>query len=330
MKLTLEKLLELLPGFRLDHRGRNLTGNCPSCNHDEFGISLDEGHKFGCYRKKRCGFSGNIFTLLRYLGKLDDLLLEKVTVLPNRIDRVQYVSKNLDTHTQTIKPPVGWKQIHDLPYLNQRGFQPQDFDRYPVGITRIDPRLKNDYVIFLAIQSGEIKGWVARRMQDKNEIERMNEQRKTHNLPPIKRYLNSYSDFAKMLYGLDEITANTKAVILVEGIFDKKNTDYILQLHDQDEVKCVASYKAAISEEQIQIMAQNGPNIERVILLYDSDVVKSNKNALSILQKHYDVLAGYHAHKDPGDMLLEDFEQVFNNLLTPIEYKTFKLEVNKL
>jgi hypothetical protein len=330
MKLTLEKLLEILPDFKLDHRGKNLIGPCPACKHDEFGITLEEGHRFGCYRKAKCGFNGNIITLLRYLGKLDEVIQEKFKNLPEKIISIQKFEELEELDIPTVDPPIGWRRVYDLPYLNERGFTEQDYHHYPVGITRLDPRLKTHYVVFLTEQDGVSKGWVARRMQSKGEIEAINSVRKTNNQPLVKRYINSFSDFAKMCYGIDDVNEKTETLIIVEGIFDKKNTDKLMSLRHQDATKCIATYKAAISNEQIALIMQKGPNIKDIILLYDSDVIKSIKHSMSIIERYYNVLVGYHATKDPGDMDIDDLSQVLETLQSPIEFKSFKLEVNKL
>lgn len=330
MKLTLEKLLELLPGFRVDHRGKNLTGICPECGHDEFGVSLEEGHRFGCYRKNKCGFNGNIFTLLKYLGKLDQVLQEKVRNLPEKIVKDHKFEDFEDLTLETISPPLGWRRVFSDPYLDERGFTQQDYERYPVGITKLDPRLKKNYIVFACDQDAQMKGWVGRRTQGKKEIETINISRKEQGLKPVARYINSFSDFAKMCYGIDELSDQTKTLIVVEGIFDKISIDRLLELYNKDDTKCIATYKAAISNEQIGTIMNKAPNIEATILLYDSDVIKSIKTSMIILQKYYHVLVGYHATKDPGDMNEDDLNQVLSTLQSPLEFKSFKLEVNKL
>lgn len=330
MKLTIEKLLEILPGFKLDHRGKNLIGKCPQCHHDEFGISIEEGHKFGCYRKKNCGFSGNIFTLLRYLGKLDKVLKEKVQNLPQKIEIIKKDRIDLDIETPEIKLPIGWKALSFSPYLEERGFEKEDYFRYKVGMTNIDPKLKKYYVIFLCEQDKKIKGWVARRIQSKSEIDKLNKIRKLQNKPPIIRYINSYSDFSKLCYGIDEVNEKVTTIILVEGIFDKINVDKLLRLNYRDEIKCLATYKGAISDEQLCLINKKGKNICNCIVLYDSDIIKTTKRYLKKIQEYYNVLIGFHKEKDPGDMNEEDIFNVLDNLQTPIEFKSFKLESNKL
>lgn len=331
MKLSIEELKELLPGFHLDHRGKNLRGPCPQCNHDEFGISIEEGHKFGCHRKIKCGFNGNIITLLRFLGKYDEYRNQKATTLPSKIGEVLEEVTEADLDLATITPPMGWRRVFDHPYLNQRGFTEQTYHDYPVGVTMIEPRLKKDYIIFLCIQYQEVKGWVARHIKTKEELEKINFIRKGQNKPFLPRYKNSFSDFGKMCYGLDELNQNTKRLILVEGIFDKIGTDKGLKLRGKDIQKCICTYKAGLSDEQLESIKQKAPNLEEVVLLYDGDVVKIVKETAPRLeQEGYEVKVGYHSTKDPGDMSESDFFEVFSTLQSPIEFKSFKLEVNKL
>lgn len=329
MKLSLEKLQELLPGFYLDQREKNLIGPCPECGHKEFGVSIEEGHRFGCYRKAKCGFNGNIIVLLKYLGRYDEVVQEKTTNLPKKIDKVVYEAEFEDA-VSSMDPPIGWRRVFDHSYLNNRGFSKEDYERYPVGITAVDPRLRKDYVIFLVYQDYEVKGWVARHRASKEELERLNLIRKGQEKPLILRYRNSISDFSKLCYGIDEVDTQTENLIIVEGIFDKINTDKQLNLHEDFKTRCICTFKAGLSEEQLSIIKRKGPNIKSITLLYDGDVVRITKTVSSKLQKDYKVKVGYHRTKDPGDMDKSDFLEVLNNLQTPIEFKSFKLEVNKL
>ena len=52
MKLTELELRSLIKVKRKNVSAQVLYGLCPKCGHDEFGISLNEGHPFGCFRKK--------------------------------------------------------------------------------------------------------------------------------------------------------------------------------------------------------------------------------------------------------------------------------------
>lgn len=330
MQLSVEKLLELLPEFHLDMRGKNLVGPCPECGHDEFGISLEEGHRFGCYRKSKCGFNGNIVTLLKYLGKWDEVQNEKSTTLPEKINKTYEAEFTHDLEIPNINPPIGWKRVFDHPYLNERGFTAEDYERYPVGITKIDPRLKNDYVIFLCYQNNEVKGWVARHKATKQELDKINLIRKGQKKTIVPRYKNSLSEFAHLCYGIDELNDKVEELVLVEGIFDKVNTDRILLLEEQDTVKCNCTYKAGLSPEQLALIKKKAPNLKRFVLLYDNDVVPIINDTAARLKDDYEVLIGFHPTKDPGEMTESDFYDVMRSLQTPIEFKTFKLEVKKI
>lgn len=331
MKLTIDKLLELLPDFKLDRRGKNLTGPCPVCNHNEFGISIEEEHRFGCYRKNKCGFSGNIYTLLKYLGRLDEVVREKSVILPPRIEIFQSEEILVEDDIADISLPIGYKRIEKgCLYIESRGFDKEDLKFFEVGIANLDPRLRKDYVIFPCRVDGRIKGWVARCMKSKAELDRLNFVRKLKGKSPILRYINSLSDFAKILYGVDDISLNTSVLILVEGIFDKIKIDKLLNLYISDEIKCVATFKGAISDEQIKLIKSKGINVKTIVILYDSDIIKNIKKTIELLSTDFDLLIGYHESKDPGDMDLEDLQKVMDNLENPLEFKCNKLEVNKL
>lgn len=332
MKLSTEKLLELLPGFRVDHRNKNLIGPCPACNFNEFGISLDDGHRFSCFRKVKCGFHGNIFTLLKFLGKYDIVIQERATKLTGRIETEKLSLAGLDLNASKMSLPLGWKKLSHHPYLESRGFQKEDYDRYSVGSTLLDFRLKNDYVIFPVIEDGENKGHVARHIWSKQKIEAYNKAyfEKTGIKDKIKRFRNSLSDFAKLIYGIDEIVVGeTKTIIAVEGIFDKIGVDRLLKLGEQSYVKCNATFKCNVSDEQIAKWQNKG--IENLILLYDPDVIKVIKHNIERLQTYFNVLVGYSVSgRDPGDMVEEDIEYVMDHLEDPTQFKVNKLEVSKL
>lgn len=330
MKLTIDKLLELLPDFRLDHRGKNLTGPCPACGYAEFGISIEEGHRFGCYRKVKCGFTGNIYTLLKYLGKYDFIVAERASKLIGKIENKQLIS-NIDLTVANVPKPLGWRRIYDSPYLRGRGFSLQDFENYEVGSTLLDPRLKNDYVIFTVKENDEVKGWVARYVKSKEEIDAINKRyERAGVVKKVRRFINSFSDFAKLAYGIDEIKPGaTKTIIAVEGIMDKIGIDRLLNLHSQDYMKCNATFKCNVSDEQIAKWQIRG--IENIILLYDPDVIKTIKANIKRLEQFFNVLVGYSiSGRDPGDMIDSDIEYVMEHLEDPIQFHVNKLEVPKL
>lgn len=330
MKLSIEKLKEIFPDGKIDRRGKNWITLCPECHHREFSISLEENHQCGCFRKKDCGWTGNVFTLMKKIGRVDILVNKDINF--KKIERIKILPEEtkLDLDLPDILPPLGWKRIKDDEYLNRRGFK--DYFRYRVGITSVDPRLTG-FVVFLVEEQGKIKGWVARNKKDKKEIEKLNENYKQRGIKKkIARYLNSDSDFAKLLFGLDELSENTKMIIIVEGIFDKIKVDDLLSLHEQDEIVCLASFKCGMSSEQIFKIQENAPNLETTILLYDPDVIDAiKKTAFDIDGYLGEILIGFaKSGHDPGDFTEEDIEQVFNNLESPTVFNTSKVNIKKL
>lgn len=328
MRLSIIELQTLLPDAVLDRREKNLYATCPKCLHREFGISLEENHRFGCFRKKDCAFTGNLFTLLAFLGKsIHD-------VKPSYEARAQIDLNKMFIHEQVIldlqiedcPPPLGFRRIHHHPYLEGRGFSADDYERYYVGQTVIDSRYKN-FVIFGIKQFGAIKATVARSQKSKEEIEASNAMYKLQGLPKKElRYINSFSDFAKIVLGIEEITPKTDTAIIVEGLFDKQNTDRVLCLKTQEEVKCVATFKCGVSAEQKFLLQQSG--IRNIVLLYDPDVIDEIKEAAWDLDPYFNVHVGYCENgKDPGIMVEEDYDHVFANLKSPAQFGTGRLAV---
>jgi 5S rRNA maturation endonuclease (ribonuclease M5) len=330
MRLTLDELKALVDIKRIDRRGDNAYGLCPSCQHDEFGISLKDNHVFGCFRKKACSFAGNIYTLLRFLGKqIIDVKpgFEPRSLLQGKL----FIDKQeLDLTLEDVRVPTGWKRVMSHPYLDSRGFTEREYNKFEVGVTSIDSRFK-DMVIFKVPQNGTNKGYIARSIKSKKEIERINADYKEKGLPhKIKRYRNSdTTDFSRLLLGIEECTENTSTVIIVEGLFDKVNTDRVLKL-EGEAIKCCASFKCGMSPEQIFLL-QATTNIDTVILLYDPDVINEIKKVAWDLEKYFNVFVGFEENgKDPGDMNESDFDTVLEHLKTPSQFSVSKINVKQL
>lgn len=315
MKLSIEKLKELLPDAKLDGRGKNLKAKCPNCGENEFGISLNDNHPFGCYRKAKCGFYGNIFTLAKFLNRLDILRLEgnvgNIEKLNTKL--LQSKPEEINLELPEIKFPLGFKRTFNDEYLNERGFK--EYKKYKVGRTSLDPKLKSNYIIIGIKEENKLKGYIARHIWSKKKIDEQNKLRKKKGLPQILRYRNSETDFSKLLMGYDEIKeGTTKTIIAVEGVFDKFNIDKVLNLHKQDEIKCNCTFKCAVSFEQIVKWKLKG--IENIILFYDPDVIKSINKAATDLQLYFNVLIAFNNinSNDAGDITESEAKIIFNNL----------------
>jgi DNA primase len=325
MKLSIEKLKEILPDATPDRRGKYMVATCPNCGQREFTISLDDNHKCGCNRKKKCGWVGNIFSLAKKLGKFSVLNIEgdvgQVDKLENKIIKA---NQSYELDLPTIKMPVGWQRVYQDEYLDGRNFT--EYERYKVGRTVIHPKLKKNYVITAIEEGGEIKGYIGRHIWDKVEIDSANKKRSVIGLPEILRYSNSATDFSKLLFGYDEIKDQvTKTIICVEGIFDKWNIDKLMMLHDQDVVKCNATFKCAISIEQMIKWKIKG--IETLILFYDPDVINQIKRVASELQLWFNVLIAFNddADVDAGEINEVGLSKVFSNLKSVSDFNSSKV-----
>jgi len=330
MKLSTENLLELIENSQLDWRKENIVGKCPKCGGKEFGISLKENHLFGCYRKNKCGFSGNIFVLLKFLGKLGEYIGDDKIYSNSQgklIDKLSIVQEKLSLELPTILPPLGWRRIFSHSYLEQRGFKESDYQKFEVGITKLDRKYQNYLIFLLRGQDNEIKGYVSRHLWSKKEIEEKNNYYKQNEIEKkILRYRNSNSEFSKILGGREELTENTETVVLVEGLFDKRKVDELLDLDRQEEVKCCFTFSCDCSQEQIY-MLQSFKKIRKIILLYDPDVIHKLKGVGLELSKYFsEVLIGYNnLGKDPDELTQDELFSILSTLQDPESFSLQKV-----
>ena len=305
MKLDLDTLLELLDDLNPKVQGNNIVCNCPSCNHREFGVSIHkEGHLFGCYRKKKCGIVGGIYTLINLIGKPDFFKYgkEQTIIAEEELPSLSFgtVTDHEFHNLPTVELPYGYHEITEHPYLEGRNFARWQYKMHHPGMTEIMSRYANSYILFPVYQQGEVKGWVARCGLSKEKIK----YRESIGLE-VKRYDNGGTNkFGSLLYGLDEISEETHTLYLTEGIFSKYATDRAFKLYQTQEVKCLATFGSRITDDQRYLLSQT--NVRNIKLLHEADVLKSTKKTLSLLQNHYDVSVAYLPEKDPDDMTEEE------------------------
>ncbi len=322
MKLSI-KQLEYFINNLTEYRKGNLKGQCPNCGKKEFYISYtEENHPFQCYRKNKCGYKGNIFTLIfdqkkfEFLPSNNDIGEYEPTKLLEHI-KDNNLDINIDLSFEKLKIPLGFKKINSHEYLDNRCFY--SYHKYEIGITKLDPKLKNDYVIFLIKQNDETVAYIGRHIKPKNELDKMNETRQEQGLKPIPRYRNSLTDFSKILLGIDECNEETETVIIVEGLFDKDRVDLLLSLDEQNAVKCCATNGSKIHYEQIQLLQQKG--IRKLIVLYEADVLDKIQENISEISIFFESISlGFVDENDPGDMNSEELELILLNLKS---YSTF-------
>lgn len=309
---------------------------CPWCGKDgeHFGIKFQPRTQrynnevtFHCFK---CDVSGGEFLLFRQMDMLSFLrqgdYIKQDKSLEKKISLyAKPIAVELDISAPTKSKPIGFRRVTSNKYLESRGFEPWQFDRYTIGTTIIQPKLR-DRVIFLIMEDGENKGYVARTQMTHNEISDY----ESRTGQKVLRYLNEPGvDFARLLGGIDEIDAHTTTAMLVEGITDKANIDRLLnRLKMSREVKCLCTFGKKISEEQVEKIRRRG--IMKVVFLYDPDAVSESKTLSMRVKSLFDVSVGFLKDKDPGDLTEEEFKNVFKNVESPIQFFVNKVQKRSL
>ena len=307
MKLSEEQLKRVISS--LNPKKVNSTDfeiNCPECGHRECGISIvNSKHVWGCYRRKACGASGNIYTLRKYgiSFKKEDKTASEFKKISLKV----FNEESNEVILSNINMPLGFRNIDFDDYLDSRGFTKKDYLYWGVGRTSIG-FLKN-YVIFPVSLHGDNKAYVAR----------------THKRDFEPRYKNSVSEFASLLGGYDKFDT-CETIILVEGIFDVINITRLLDLYDSESLRSVCTFGAKISDNQINLLKQK--SVKKIILMFDGDVVKKIKPIAFELSLYFEVrvviLEGDDI--DAGNCQEHHLIEAFENQYNPLEFNLRKIE----
>lgn len=313
MLLSSEDLIDLLEQPTL-HRGKNGFLNykckCPECGKPEFFISINiENHPGQCWRKDKCGYSTNIYGILKLLNKLHLFKTNQVKDIVSIVNKIKTVDNTeIDLNVTDTSLPIGYKRIFESSYLESRGFNQDSYNTYEVGMSKLAPKVKNDYLIFPVREFGNVKGYVARHYMSKKDIDYHNNQSNFK----ILRYRNSTSEFGKLLYGVDDILGS-QCVIVVEGIFDKISVDRYLKYSGLDKIAaCVCSFGSSITIEQVAKIILFG--VSRVILFYDEDAINKIKQLGRKINAYFPQIIIEAtvplSNKDPGDSNFEEIEEL--------------------
>jgi len=311
--------------FKLKKTGNKgwYSTKCPYCGKEDH-LGINFGGRAGSFNCFKCGEHGNLYKLLKYIGKqdlIDELGGIDVEIkLEKKLKRIEDEEFKFEI-MHKAKKPLGFKRIYEHKYITDiRGIDKKVFEVHKIGTTSIYTKLKN-YLIFLLELDNEPVAWIARTTLLNKQIEK--KEQKTGK--KYRRYLNSPgADFSKYLFGINELD-NVDTVIITEGIFDKLKVDTHLQLFYDNELKSVACFGKKISKSQIYLLQQK--NVKSVILLYDRDAIKESKNYSVELQKYFNVKVALSTAKDPGDMTLEQLLQTLDKLYEPEEF--FYETINK-
>lgn len=297
-------LRELIKIEKSTHTGQYIA-TCPFCGKEGHFYINKVTQVWDC---KRCGESGNIYKLLRFFDKL--YLVQGTSVEVRETIRglreVEEAEEETLTQLPEISMPVGWKPFSKPnAYLQGRGVTLSIAQRYEMGETRMLSKFKN-YILIPIRDEGRICGFIGR-YADKH-------------VPDGKlRYNNSVgTQFAQLLFGYDEITDNTKTVVLVEGVFDKIAVDRYLHLWNDELVRCCCTFGKKISSAQILKLKQK--KIRRVVLLYDFDAVKEMKKYGIILNQDFITDIVFTTKKDIDECTPEEAIAVFERTYKPDDF----------
>lgn len=309
---------------------------CPWCGKGDhhFGIKFTKRTaqhsnevSFHCFK---CDVRGGEFLLFKQMDMLTFLTqgdyIKQVEKLEKRINVDEDDEDQLELEVLTRHKPLGFRRVLSDEYLESRGFEKWQFSEYMIGRTILSAKLK-DYVIFLTMEGGENKGYVARIVWDRERIGAY--EKKTNR--KVLRYRNEGGvDFGKLVFGIDEIDIATTTVILVEGVTDKANIDRLLnRLNLRHAVKCVCTFGKKVSDEQIEKIYLKG--VKNIVFLYDPDAVDASKQySIKVRRKFDKVLVGFLKDKDPGDLNIDEFSEVMDNLEDPINFSVNRVQKRNL
>ena len=306
---------------------------CPYCGKgDKFGINFSESGESGVFHCFYCDKKGSIFSLMKEIGR-EDLVIkdgQNDYTLNDKIEVSLDIMKEQeeDLSCPEIPMPLGFKPLKECEYLENRGWERWQLEKYHAGTT-IDPRLKNK-ITFLLYENGKLIGYLSRSTKSKEWHKKNLKDFKEGKASLVLRYDNSRAtQFEKVVGGIDEVSEKTSTVILVEGIMDKANTDKVLHLNESDDVKCCFTFGCKLSEAQMLKLYNKG--VRNVILCYDPGTIQQVKSVSLRLSKKFNIKIGeLKGEKDPGEMNYFDFEEVFLNLVSPMDYYANRLETKQL
>lgn len=314
ISVSKDEIIELL-GLRISGNRGWYIGKCVFCGKEgKMGINFDD-LGFNCFAGK-CQKSGSLLSLLKYIGRTD--LISSHRTISNRImesdiSRDKIIDINLDT--PEVKKPIGFKRVDYHPYLDKRGFTDYQYSIFNVGVTTLDPKYRDYYVIFLVMEDNKCVGHLGRRTISDEEVGLLD--------VIIPKYNNSNTDFGMILMGLDEIIVGvTDTIVLVEGVTDKASVDRNLGLYDDDEMACCCSFGKRISHVHIAKLYIRG--VKNIYMFYDPDAVKQTRKYADDLSLYFNVrmVNNINATVDAGAMNANEMIERFENSVDIVTYYT--------
>ena len=299
---------------------------CPFCGKDGKNtlIFTDDGHSavFHCFK---CGTKTSI---RNYLIKMDrkDLIRndyqmsKKNTKLTPLIKEEDDIEENVQSNTRL---PIGLKPLVNDPYLESRHFLKEHYEEFEPSYTKSvleETLAKHNYIIFKIKEGDRVVAWLARSRYNKTWHDNNRTLFKEGIGKMVLRYMNSQDGFSHILGGCNFIGPETETVILVEGLFDKVNVDYLINLGFNQEIACCFTFGKKISPGQLNQLRKT--NVKTVILMYDEDALRESKETALHLSKFFNVKVCRIKDKDvdPGNMTMQYLQRVLIDMQDPLNF----------
>lgn len=308
---------------------------CPKCgniNPEKLAFIFDDKSTRSSFHCLKCSYSSSLEKFLFFSKKKEyitnlkpikkEIILNKRELLPKK--RIGDFEEVLEE----VVLPLFFKRLKYSEYLIKRGASIKLFKHWIIGKTNFEDNLK-DYIIFVITENGKKVGWVARSLLSKEDIDNYNK----HNKKKILRWRNSKSDFGKIVFGLDEVSSETKTIIIVEGITSKMRIDCELKLYENKDIKCCCTFGKKMTDIQLNKILKKTNSLKQIILFYDSDAVIETKNtAFKIYSSFKNIEIAFCPYKDKnnkwkdaGDLNKEELLSVLNNTKSPFLFFVDKL-----
>lgn len=302
---------------------------CPFCGKGEKSAILftKDSAIFHCFK---CGVKTNIVSYLRAINRKDliqheyNISKKDIGLIP--LERDEEKAENVVSET---KLPYGLKPLVNDEYLDERHFLPIHYKEFEPSYTDSpleDMLAKNNYIVFKLKDRDRVIAWLARTRYSKEWHKENLRLYKKREERLVLRYRNSEDGFSHVVGGINFVGEKTETVILVEGLFDKVNVDYLLNLSYGDSVACCFTFGKKISDGQIRRLRET--NIKNIFLLYDEDALQESKENSLILNKYFHTFVCRIKDKeiDPGNMDIEYLDNVLRGAVDPQNFYLNNLE----
>lgn len=297
----------------------NINSVCwnPSCRKTgKLGILMESKN----IKVVHCFYCGEATSLKKYLISIGrvDLVSEEVDISVNEsLEGIEKKERVIEEALE-IKPPIGFKKIDRDGYLTKRKFLPYHYKVFQPGKSTLEPKLDSDYIIFQIFQDKKLVGWLARSKKPKKWHKENIEKSKLGVEDLQLRYVNSSTNFDRILGGYDEITDKTDTVIVVEGLFDKVSVDKELRLYKTDEVKCLFTFGDKITEAQIALIKKK-KSVKNIFLFYDYNTIYQTKKSAMMIASLFPntYICEIKRDTDPGEMYRDEILECIGNAKTP-------------